>query len=196
MESKQLNELVLQSLEHEMGGVKIYEAAIQAAQNEELQQEWQKYLQQTRRHVEVLQQVAQAMGLDPEQKTPGRKILAALGGSLVEAIEQARKDGDPAAAELMACECIVLAETKDHLDWELLGEAAAKLKGEPKKALQQAYEEVEDQEDEHLYHTRGWCRELWMQSLGLKAVLPPPEERKHVKTAIGAARAEQSRRHH
>ena len=29
-----------------------------------------------------------------------------------------------------------------------------------------------------------------MQSLELDAVLPPPEERRHVKTAIGAARAE------
>jgi hypothetical protein len=34
--------------------------------------------------------------------------------------------------------------------------------------------------------------ELVLQSLGLKAVLPPPEERQHVKRAIGAARAEQS----
>lgn len=29
-------------------------------------------------------------------------------------------------------------------------------------------------------------------SLGMKAVLPSPEERKDVKTAIGAARAEQA----
>jgi hypothetical protein len=42
-----------------------------------------------------------------------------------------------------------------------------------------AYEAIEDPEDEHLYHTRGWC--LWLQSLGIEAVLPPPEERKHVK---------------
>jgi hypothetical protein len=53
---------------------------------------------------------------------------------------------------------------------------------------------VEEDEDEHLYHTQGWCRELWLQSLGQPAVLPPPEERKDVKTAIGAARAKQSRR--
>jgi hypothetical protein len=33
-----------------------------------------------------------------------------------------------------------------------------------------------------------------MQGLGLKAVLPPPEEKKKVKSAIGQARAEQSRR--
>ena len=48
------------------------------------------------------------------------------------------------------------------------------------------------EEDEHLYHTAGWCRELWLKSLGLKAVLPPPEEKKHVTSAIGAARAEQA----
>src|ERR1035441_1311057 len=42
----------------------------------------------------------------------------------------------------------------------------------------------------------SWCRELWLQSLGLKAVLPPPEERRHVTTAIGAARAEQASEKH
>ena len=49
--------------------------------------------------------------------------------------------------------------------------------------LKEAYEEVEDEEDEHLYHTKGWCRELWIEALGMPAVLPPPEEVKHVKTA-------------
>jgi len=195
MKDAQVKELILQSLEHEMGGVKLYEAAVQAAQNEELKGEWTKYLEQTRTHVRALEEVARVMGLDPQEECPSRKIVGSLGHSMVAAIEQAMKAGNPAAAELVACECVVLAETKDHLDWELLGEVAAKLKGEAQKALKAAYDEIEDQEDEHLYHTRGWCRELWMQALGFKAVLPPPEERKHVKTAIGAARAEQSRRH-
>ena len=66
-------------------------------------------------------------------------------------------------------------------------------KREVAKAIKQAHEEVEDEEDEHLYHTKGWTRELWIESLGMKAVLPPPEEVKKVETAIGAARAEQSR---
>jgi hypothetical protein len=39
----------------------------------------------------------------------------------------------------------------------------------------------------------GWARELWIQSLGMPAVLPPPEEKKKVETAIGAARAEKAR---
>jgi hypothetical protein len=62
------------------------------------------------------------------------------------------------------------------------------------RAIAAAHEDVEDEEDEHLYHTAGWTRELRLQQLGLPAVLPPPEERKDVKTAIGAARAKQGRK--
>lgn len=40
----------------------------------------------------------------------------------------------------------------------------------------------------------GWCRELWIESLGLPAVLPAPEAEKEVKTAIGAARAKKARK--
>jgi rubrerythrin len=195
MEDTQVKELVLQALTHETGGVQIYEAAVRAAQNEELKEEFGSYLEETRKHVRLLQEVCQALELNPTERTPGCTIVEALGQSLVQAIEQAIAAGNAEAAELVACECVVLAETKDHMNWELMGEVADKLKGEQKKALQAAYDEAEDEEDEHLYHSKGWCRELWMKSLGLKAVLPPPEERKHVKTAIGAARAEQSRRH-
>jgi ferritin-like metal-binding protein YciE len=193
MDKKQLQELILQSLEHELGGVKVYETAIQCAQNKDLHEEWTKYLEETQNHVQVLMDVCEKMGLDPRQDTPGRKIVRHLGGALVDAMKMAIKAGDPAAAQIVACECVVLAETKDHLDWELLTQCAEKAKGKDAEALAEAVEEVEDQEDEHLYHTKGWCRELWIESLGMPAVLPPPEEEKHVKTAIGAARAEQSR---
>jgi hypothetical protein len=108
-------------------------------------------------------------------------------------MEMARESDTPEAAQLVATECVVLAETKDHHNWELLGACAEKAKGPMKKALQTAYEEVEDDEDEHVYHTTGWSRELWIDALGLPAVLPPPEEEKDVKTAIGAARAKAAR---
>jgi rubrerythrin len=191
MKQEQLTELLLQSLEHERGGVQVYETALDCAVNDELREEWSEYHEQTRRHVAILENVCKELGVDPEQASPGREIIRLLGSSLVKAMEKARGAGNPQAAQLVACECVVLAETKDHLDWELLGKCAEKLRGNQAKALTAAVEEVEDQEDEHLYHTKGWCRELWIESLGMKAVLPPPEERKHVKTAIGAARAEQ-----
>lgn len=128
------------------------------------------------------------LGLDPSAQTPGRKVVAHLGKALMAAIQMARK-----ASELVAGECVVPAETEDHSNWELIGLIGKKSHGAERKVLLAAFEEVEDDEDEHLYHTTGWTRELWIESLGLPAVLPPPEEVKKVETAIGAARAEQAR---
>jgi hypothetical protein len=93
----------------------------------------------------------------------------------------------------VACECVVLAEEKDHSNWQLIGEVAKRMSGAEGKALKDAHKEVEEQEDEHYYHSKGWLRELSLAALGMKAVLPPPEEMKQVKSAIGQARAEQSR---
>jgi rubrerythrin len=192
LKSAQVKELLLQSLEHERGGIKVYEAALECVVNDDLEEEWEKYLEQTRTHERILIGVFSELKLDLEEASPGRQIVKQLGAALVQAMEAALKAGNPTAAELVACECVVLAETKDHADWELINKVAEHSTGEEKKALQAAADEVEDQEDEHLYHTKGWCRELWLQSLGLKSVLPPPEERKHVTTAIGASRAEKA----
>ena len=180
-------------METEMGGVEVYTTALRCVLNEELKTEWEEYLEQTENHVEILRQVFVKIGLDPEQETPGRQVVRHIGRSLVKAMEMARESGPAEAAELVAAECVVHAETKDHLNWELMGMLASKMKDETGKALKEAYGEVEEEEDEHLYHTAGWSRELWIQAVGMPAVLPPPEEEKDVKTAIGAARAKQER---
>ena len=193
MEATQVNELLLQALEHERGGVKVYKAAIAAALREDLNSEWTRYLDQTEQHVVALTNVCEAFGLDPFTNTPGTMIVRATGNALVQSIEAARAGGNPAAAQIVAAECVVLAETKDHLDWELLGKVARELSGRQQELLLEAYERIEDEEDEHLYHTQGWCRELWLESLGLPAELPPPEEKLDVGSAVEAQRAKESR---
>jgi len=190
---EQLNELLYQALETELGGVQVYETALRCVQNDNLREEWEKYHKQTTNHVEIVEGLLRAFGLDPSVETPGRSVVRHIGSSLVKSMEMALEDSSKAAAELVAAECVTLAETKDHLNWELIGEAAKRAKGEEGKALRAAQDEVEEQEDEHLYHTTGWTRELWIEALGMPAVLPPPEEQKDVKTAIGAARAKQVR---
>jgi len=194
MKQEQVAELLYQALETEKGGVEIYRAALRCVQNKDLKEEWQKYLEETQGHVQIVQDVCTALGLDADKETPGRKVVRHIGASLVKAMEMALSAGPPEAAQLVAAECVVHAETKDHMNWELIGQLVAKLSGPQKKALKDAYEEVEDQEHAHLYLTRGRARERWIKSLGLPAVLPPPEEEKEVKTAIGAARAKQSRK--
>lgn len=190
--SAQVTELLLQALETERGGIKVYTAALEAAQNEDLRKEWEGYLEETRNHEQILTRVFEELSLDLEATSPGREVVAHLGASLVAAIEMARANDTPAAAELVAAECVVLAETKDHQNWELIGKVAEQ-GGRSAQVLQQAFDAVETQEDHHLYHTQGWARELWIQSLGMPAVLPPPEEQKNVESAIGASRAEQAR---
>lgn len=192
-DSTGMHELLYQALETELGGIQIYTQALKSAQNDDLRKEWNEYLDQTRRHHKILLEVFESLGLDPEARTPGRDIVAQLGASLVQAIEAARNNADAAAAEIVAGECVVLAETKDHLNWELIGQITKHGKGDAVDVLRNAYEQVEDEEDKHLYHTTGWTRELWIDALGLPAVLPPPEEVRDVKTKIGAARAEHAR---
>ncbi len=190
---EQLKDLLYQSLETELGGVQVYTTALQCAVNEDLAREWQEYLEQTETHVGIMRELLEKIGFDPDEETPGRQAVRKIGTALVEAMRLAINAGNPDAAQVLAAECVVLAETKDHLNWELLGEYAEKRRGEEASAVKQAHSEVEEQEDEHLYHTTGWARELWIQALGMPAVLPPPEEEKEVRTAIGAARARQSR---
>ena len=193
MNQDQWKELLYQALETETGGIQVYENALQCVVNPELKEEWEEYLEQTRNHEQILQEVFGKLGLDPEVDTAGRRVVRHMGESLVRAMQLARESGRQQDAELVAAECVVLAETKDHLNWELLGQVSENLKGDDAATLSEAVEQVEEEEDEHLYHTAGWSRELWMKSLGLPAVLPPPEETRDVKTAIGAARAKQDR---
>jgi hypothetical protein len=186
-------DLLYQALETEKGGVQIYTTALRCAVNADLKQEWNEYLEQTKEHVQIVSDILRGMDLDLEAETPGRKVVRHIGVSLVKAMEMALRGPDPSAAQIVAAECVTLAETKDHLNWGLIGELAKNSTGDVASMLTAAHDNVEPQEDEHLYHTAGWTRELWIESLGMPAMLPPPEEEEDVKTAIEAARAKNQR---
>ena len=186
-------DLLYQALETEKGGVQVYSTALRCAVNPDLREEWNKYLEQTKNHVQVLSDIMIALELDPDAETPGRKVVRYIGTSLVKAMEMALRSTDPQSAQIVAAECVVHAETKDHLNWELLGEMAKNADEAEAMLLMPAYEQVEREEDEHLYHTQGWTRELWIEALGMPAVLPPPEEEQDVTTAEDAAKAKKAR---
>lgn len=192
-DEKQLKDLLLQMMETEIGGELVYRTAITCAVNKDLAKEWQEYLEETITHQTVVKSIFQEIGLNPNEDSPSRQVAKHIGNSLVKAMELAKSSGNAGLAQLVACECVVHAETKDHSNWELLGKVAEAASGDIAKILKKAHEAVEEDEDHHLYHTKGWCRELWIESLGMPAVLPPPEEVKNVETAIGASRAEQQR---
>lgn len=181
--------LFYQLLEVEIGGVAVYEKALECVVDDALRREFQRSLQQTREHLIIARALLQNLGFDPDAEGPGRKMVRKLSRTLVEMMETSRAEDDPLTAQLTACECVVEAETKDHLNWQLLGEIAKHTPGQAGARLREAHEQVEEEEDRHYYHSQGWTRELWLQTLGLAAVIPPPEEPREGKGAIAAARA-------
>ena len=176
-QKRQIEDLLYQALETELGGVEVYRMALLCTDREELKDEWEEYLEQTEEHVDIVRGIFTALELDAEATTPGRQIVRDKAKALLSAMQKALKDA-PLAAELVAAECVVDAETKDHANWQLLGALGAAATGMMKKALTEAFEEVADEEDEHLFHTKGWCREMWREAIGLSATIPPPEETK------------------
>jgi len=193
MDRSHLEELLYQAIETELGGEQLYEAAIENTVNDDLREEWGKYLDETRTHQEILGRVFEAAGLDIDTESPGRQVVRQKGKALVAAVRAARNADDPKIGELVAAESVVEAESKDHQNWELLGRMVEHLDGDLASVLAEAYDEVADQEAHHLFHTMGWARELWLDYLGVPAALPPPEEEKQVSTQIGAGRAEHER---
>ena len=129
MDRDRLNELLFQALETERGAAsRCTRTRWIAPQNDDLKKEWTKYLEQTTNHEVVMLRVLDAFGLDADTETPGRAIVRQKGQGLVKSMQDALA-ADPVAAQLVAAECVVEAETKDHMNWELIGEAAKKLTG-------------------------------------------------------------------
>lgn len=193
-DATQLKDLLLQMLETELAGEQVYRKAIPVARNPDLKKEWQDYLEQTRNHYNVLLTLCEDLGIDPDGRSASRDVVKHIGKALVQSIELAGSSGTAQAAELIACECVLHAETKDHANWELLGQVAAAASGKQAELLKDAHARVQQDEEHHLYHSKAWCRELSLQGLGMPAVLPPPEEGRGESGAADAARAGPQRR--
>src|SRR5262249_51545897 len=127
---KTTESLLYQLLETEIGGVEGYETALQCVINDELREEWMQYLYETREHVGIAQDLLEGVGLDPEAEGRTRKLVRMSAKTLVQIMEDAMSEDDPETAQLTACACVVEAETRDHTNWQLLGEVAKHNKGE------------------------------------------------------------------
>lgn len=189
MKTAEVKETVLKALAHERCGIQVYQTALDCTLNRDLKHEWQKYLEETKSHVAALEGACESLKIDKAEQTPGVKIVQMMGLGLVDVMRKAQAGGNKIEAELVAADCVVLAETQDHANWDLIGRIADATSGDVATALKQAYDAVEDQEDEHFYHSKGWARELHLKALGLPAILPPPEEKKHVRGVMAAEQA-------
>jgi rubrerythrin len=149
----------------ERGGIKLYEAALHHVHDREVKEKYQEFLRQTRRHEEILTEIIEELGGKPSHMSAGAKIAKQKGDALLKTMNETQGLSS-AEAELNAIENIVIAETKDHTDWELLGHIAHRSEdSELSQLLKPAVREVESQEDEHLSFSQKKLGELALKSL-------------------------------
>jgi hypothetical protein len=110
-------------------------------------------------------QVMEQLGLDARYLSPAAKVVQQKASGLLSTMTS--PDGLPSkAAEINAIENIVLAETKDHADWEMLGKIARQSNDSRlRDVLKPAVSEVEPQEDEHLNWTKEQLARLEFAAL-------------------------------
>jgi rubrerythrin len=149
----------------EKGGKLLYQAAMSLVHDPDVLRQFQKFYEQTVRHEEILTRVISQLGGSPAHVSEGAKLAEAKAHALLETMN--RTDGmRPAQVELNAMENIVLAETKDHADWELLGKIARQSSDDRiRDVLKPVVSDVEAEEDEHLNWTKTKMAELSMVAL-------------------------------
>jgi hypothetical protein len=93
--------------------------------------------------------------------------------------------------ELVACQSVMLDETKHPCSWELPSRMAARALHERLGVLKGV---VEVDKEHHLHYPSGLSRESTTPALGLPAVLPPPDEGRQIESATRPARPGLARR--
>jgi rubrerythrin len=149
----------------ERGGVKLYEAALRHVHDREVKEKYQEFLRQTHRHEEILTEIIEKLGGKPAHMSAGAKVAKQKADALLKTMSETAGLSS-AEAEINAIENIVIAETKDHADWELLGHIAHRAEDSHlSRLLKPAVSEVEGQEDEHLSFSKKKMGELALQGL-------------------------------
>jgi rubrerythrin len=149
----------------ERGGLKLYDEAVRIVTDPQISKQFEVFRDQTRRHETILMQVMEQLGLDVRYLSPAAKVAQQKANGLLSTMTS--PDGFPSkAAEINAIENIVLAETKDHADWEMLGKIARQsTDSQLRDVLKPAVSEVEPQEDEHLNWTKEQLARLEFAAL-------------------------------
>jgi len=150
----------------EKGGLKLYERALQNVHDPEVVNKFTTFREQTRKHESILIRVMQKLGMDPEYMSNGARLATEKAEALLKTMENGLTGK---TAEINAIENIILAETKDHADWELLGKISRQTNDSKiRDALKDAVSEVEPEEDEHLNWTKEQMSRLEINAIATK----------------------------
>jgi rubrerythrin len=162
-----LRDFLSEMLAVEKGGVKLYQKALNDLDHLEHKDKLDEFLRQTKRHVELCTEMLNAAGGDSDYQSPGAKAAEHKAEGLISTQVPAEM------MDLNNIENLVLAETKDHWNWEMLASVAKKIgDAELKRMAAKAIAEVRKQEKLHLDWNEQTLSKLAMES----SMQAPPDE--------------------
>ncbi len=157
----------------EQGGLELYRVAASRCTTPEIKARYEEFGRETARHREVLVKLITTLGGDPNYVSPSARVAQFKACKLLESAV-ANAGLSQQEIELSDLENVLLAETKCHLDWELVSQLAKQVTDAKKQALQQAVQEVEDQEDQHVEWARQTLSQMALEMVQ-KGPAPSPE---------------------
>ncbi|HEX6419184.1 MAG TPA: ferritin-like domain-containing protein [Acidimicrobiales bacterium] len=163
-------DLLSDMLAHERAGARLYRSVAERTNNPVLQQRYRQFGNETERHVEILETLVTALGGDPGYVSPAARASERAGTALLESTFLLTGSVDLVTQELVMLDAVLLAEAKDHANWSCLAAMVEDLpSGEVREAFEDAVEEVEAQEDEHL----TWAQDTRCRMISLQATSGP-----------------------
>lgn len=145
-------------LEHERGGAKIYELGLEKVEDEEQRERIQEFLDQTRRHEEILTGVIQELGGNPDQLSESAELDRQKSEALVEV------DAEGEVGLLNFFQSLFIAELTCHMNWEFLSKCVRYCDDEEvRSVLDPHVSGIEDEEDEHVNWARKQLEECSMK---------------------------------
>jgi rubrerythrin len=154
-----LSDFFSEMLAVEEGGEKLYAKALEELQHEDFRATLEEFHEETQRHIELVREMMQVAGVAESHKSPTAEAAEQKAEGLL-SVEVADHLKD-----LNNIENLVLAETKDHWDWELLRSVVSRIEdADTRDVTRDAVAEVFKQEREHLQWNQDTLTELAMES--------------------------------
>ncbi len=160
MERQVLLDKLSEFLMVEQLGWQLYQVVAARATDPELRRHYEEFGRETSHHRAILLRLIGELGGDPEYVSPCAR-LAQLKAEMLANTALVVDGLSPDEVQANDLENVLIAETKDYADWNLLARLVEQV-DEPaiQNALQRAVQEAGPQEEEHLRWAGGMLEEL------------------------------------
>ena len=160
LDNRKLIDFLSQMLAVEKGGMMLYEKALSELSKQDLREDLEEFLEQTHRHVELCEEMLDQAGGSADESSPAAEAAQEKAEGLI-SVEVPEEMTD-----FNNIENLVLAETKDNWNWEMLAEISKSIKDrELRSAINRAVKEVARQERRHVEWNSQTLSELGREML-------------------------------